>query len=79
MYYQFLKNILYQHPFIKNNQDKILEGHRSLNLKHNTEDVIMSPRKFRKHKGLVLALLLSTTKLTHASIRTPVRMPLTLL
>lgn len=31
--------------------------------------------RFHKHKGLVLALLLAVDKLTHASIRIPVKMP----
>lgn len=44
-------------------------------LKHNTEDVKTNPRKFRKHKGLVLTLLSALAILTHASIRTPVKMP----
>lgn len=35
----------------------------------------MNPRKFRGHKGLVLTLLSTLAKLTHASIRIPVRMP----
>ena len=35
----------------------------------------MGPEKPRKHKGLVLTLLSTLAKLTHASIRTPVRMP----
>lgn len=44
-------------------------------LKHDTEDVKMGPRKPRRHKGLVLTLLSTLAKFTHASIRTPVRMP----
>jgi len=36
----------------------------------------MDPKKSQKHKGLVLALLSTLTWFTHASLRTPVRMPL---
>lgn len=35
----------------------------------------MVPKKPRKHKGLVLTFLPALAKLTHASIRAPVRMP----
>ena len=49
---------------------------RSLNLKHNLEDVKMGPEKPRRHKGLVLTLLSTLAKFTHASIRAPVQMPL---
>ena len=35
----------------------------------------MGPRKPRRHKGLVLTLLSTLARFTHASIRTPVRMP----
>ena len=35
----------------------------------------MGPRKPRRHKGLVLTLLSTLARLTHASIRDPVRMP----
>ena len=44
-------------------------------LKRNTEDVKMGPRKSRWHKGLVLTLLSALAIFTHASIRTPVKMP----
>ena len=36
----------------------------------------MAPEKARWHKSLVLALLSALTKFIHASISTPVRMPL---
>lgn len=32
-------------------------------------------KKFHEHKGLVLALLSTLAQITHASFRTPVRMP----
>lgn len=36
----------------------------------------MGPKKLRMHKGMVLTLLSALTQLTHASLRSPVSMPL---
>ena len=56
-------------------QIQVLAAHVAYT-KHNTEDVSTAPKKARGHKSLVLTLLSAPAKFIHASIRTPVRMPL---